>query len=301
MLGESPGSARLVSRLMSPRSTSLLSTLAIAVATLAATLATQAPSYATEATPPKNPPVEAPFTIASYNVLGFAHTAPGGSRRNFADGYKRTSWAIRSLENQGVDVVGLQEFQPQQYAKFLELTEGAWQVYRVGANSVAWRTRLFELVAGDTVTIPYFDGVATPQPVVRLRSKKSGQEIVVISVHNPADARGPAQKWRNKATRKEIAKVAGLRSQKPRVPIFMTGDMNDREKYFCPFTESGAMHAAAGGSHTAAGGCVYPSSRAHGVDWIFGSKGVSFAQYAVVRSKLVQRTSDHPLIVARAR
>lgn len=248
----------------------------------------------------KNPPVEAPFTIASFNALGYGHTAPGGNRKGWADGYTRTRWAIRALTGHGVDVVGLQEFQPEQHAAFLKNAGGAFGVHRVGANAVAWRLSAFSFVSATTVTIPYFGGVPTPQPVVRLRSTVSGQEVVVISVHNPADARGPAQRLRNIATANETAYVAALRAEKPRVPIFMTGDMNDREEFFCPFTESRVMRAAAGGTHTTKNECVYPPTRAHGVDWVFGSKGVTFSGYVVDRSSLVARASDHPLIVAEA-
>lgn len=246
----------------------------------------------------KNPPVQSPFTLASFNALGYGHTAPGGNRKGWADGYTRTRWAIRALNLHHVDVVGLQEFQPEQHAEFTKNTAGTFAVHRVGANAVAWRTSAFAFVSAATVTIPYFGGVPTPQPVVRLRSTVSGQEVVVISVHNPADARGPAQRLRNIATANEVAYIDALRAITPRVPIFMTGDMNDREEFFCPFTASGVMRAAAGGSHTSAG-CTYPSTRAHGVDWIFGSKGVTFSGYTVDRSRLVSRTSDHPLVVTK--
>ena len=54
------------------------------------------------------------------------------------------------------------------------------------------------------------------------------------------------------------------------------------------------MVAARGGTHN--GGCRPGRPRA--VDWIFGSQGVQFTHYVEDRSRLVDFTTDHPVVTA---
>ena len=81
------------------------------------------------------------------------------------------------------------------------------------------------------------------------------------------------------------------------LPVFITGDMNERDSYFCRMTGGAPMVAARGGSHN--GGCQPGNPRA--VDWIFGSQGVTFSGYFEDRSRLVDRTTDHPVVVSQVR
>ena len=55
------------------------------------------------------------FRVSSFNILGYDHTTGGrGSKKGYADGAQRMKWAVQILKSEDVDVVGLQEFQPQQ-------------------------------------------------------------------------------------------------------------------------------------------------------------------------------------------
>ena len=81
------------------------------------------------------------------------------------------------------------------------------------------------------------------------------------------------------------------------LPVFITGDMNERDSYFCRMTSGAPMVAARGGSHN--GGCRPGNPRA--VDWIFGSQGVAFSGYAEDRSHLVDITTDHPVVSTSVR
>jgi endonuclease/exonuclease/phosphatase (EEP) superfamily protein YafD len=165
-------------------------------------------------------------------------------------------------------------------------------------NIVAWKSSRFSLVTGRSLLIPYKRGSLVPMPVVKLRDKQSGQQFWVVTVHNAPGKSKKARTSRARALSKQIALTRQLVAAGD--PVFMTGDMNDRVGYFCRFTASGQMRAAAGGSN--AGSCSPPKARIAQIDWIFGSKrNVAFSGYGFVRSPLVRRTSDHPLIVARAR
>ena len=243
------------------------------------------------------------FGIASFNALGDSHTRPGGRVAYYASGATRTGWMVTLLNRHRVDVVGLQEFQPAQHRALrkraggtFSIFPGAKQAQRNKQNAIAWRSSKFSLVKGFTVPITYMNGRKVPMPVVRLRAKATGQEFYVVTVHNAPGRFPAAARHRAAALRQEVALTKRLLNQG--VPVFLTGDMNDREAFFCPYTRQVRMHAAAGGTNR--GACNPPPGRIARVDWIFGSRDVSFRQYRFVKNSLVRRTTDHPLVVARA-
>ena len=253
---------------------------------------------------PTQPPISSGssgLVVATFNTLGASHTTASGKRPTMASGATRTRWALRLLDAYAVDVVGLQEFQAPQRRAFHLYGRGTYATWSPAGdteNSVAWRRSTIELLSASTVGIPYFNGHQRRMPVVRLRVRATGQEFYLANFHNPADtSRFPHQaRWRAEATAREVRLVASLgRSQ--RVPILVTGDMNERASIFCRFTASGQMTAAAGGSHQ--GSCQPPQRP--GIDWIFGStRGVRFSSYTVDNSRLVDKTTDHPLVLTRA-
>ncbi|MGZ4468575.1 MAG: hypothetical protein ACXVXB_08840, partial [Nocardioidaceae bacterium] len=124
----------------------------------------------------------------------------------------------------------------------------------------------------------------------------TGLEVYVANFHNPASVPRfrDQQHWRDVATGMEISLVNTLH-QETGLPVFVTGDMNERDEYFCRITAGTGMVAAAGGSNT--GSCAPP--RPIGIDWIFGTPGVQFSGYTVDRSPLVQRTTDHPVVISQ--
>ena len=86
------------------------------------------------------------FRVSSFNILGYDHTARGGSKKGYADGALRMKWAVQLIKSHHVDVVGLQEFQPQQYAKWVKKASSQYDIFpgyieTVGflRNSIAWR------------------------------------------------------------------------------------------------------------------------------------------------------------------
>ena len=263
---------------------------------------------------PASPPPVAPtptlaptldFVISSFNVLGSSHSAPGGTRPSMAPGKTRIRWVARLLASRGVDVVGFQEFQLDQARTFLGVTNGRYDVYpgtRLGGkgaqNSIAWRTDTWEAVDTGTIPIPYFNGNRMPMPVVLLRNRETGLTAYFANFHNPGSTRNhPNQgRWRRMALLQEVALVKRLMANSDH-PVFLTGDLNERDEAFCTVTGRTAMIAANGGSHS--GGCRPP--RAIGIDWIFGSAGVTFSNYRADRSRAVNRTSDHPMIVSNVR
>ncbi len=242
------------------------------------------------------PPVVA-FRMASFNILGSSHTGRGGHSPGMASGTQRVGGAIAILNRHAISVVGFQEFQPDQRAAFQRQAPG-WAVYpglslgrRAGENSVAWRADTWQLVKPGLVNIPYFNGRIRPMPYVLLRHAQTGVLAYFSTFHNPANIGGNMQQHRNEATRRQIHLFNQL--ERTGIPQFVTGDMNERDVYFCKVTGATPLIAAAGGSND--GGCSPP--RPSQIDWIFGSPNVIFTGFVADRSPLVRRTTDHPVVV----
>lgn len=240
------------------------------------------------------------FRVSSFNVLGAAHTEAGGTRPEYARGETRMRWAMSVLRSANVSVAGLQEFEQPQHAAFQQAAPG-WDVFpglKRGrsslANSIVWRSDVWQFVRGETINIPYFHGQPKPMPYLLLRHVGTGREVWFTNFHNPASVRGPAAHWRREAVARESALADRLAASG--APVIMTGDMNDRAAFFCPMTARSQMHAANGGSTGAS--CNPPPNMR--IDWIMGSAGVSFSGYEVRDDALVDRTSDHPAIIASA-
>lgn len=245
----------------------------------------------------------ADFVVSSFNVLGSSHTA---GRGGMGPGTQRMRQTVSLLAHHGVDVVGFQEMQGDQYRELLRVAGGTYDVYPGAAagplgieNSIAWRTSEWTAVQTSTVQIPYFDGNRRPMPYVLLKHNVSGRYAWFANFHNPATnpKRGNNDRWRALATTIEIQLAQRLIAETG-YPVFITGDMNEREQYFCRLTGSAPMIAANGGSHE--GGVCRPPGYPMPVDWIFGSDQVTFASYYRDESAFVRRTSDHPMIVAQA-
>lgn len=240
------------------------------------------------AVPAGAPLAEGAEPVATFNLLGHSHTAPGGNRPGWAPSAQRTRAAVDLLERHGVTLAGFQEFQPPQRDAFLTATAGRWRVWHPPgdtANAVAWRTDRWSLVDATTVSVPYFHG-DRPMPVVQVQHA-SGARLWVLSVHNPADARGPAAAKRAEALRRELAVVDRLAAQG--FPVLLLGDFNDRGPFYCTVVAAGLTVAQPGGSSRP---CRVP--RPAYVDWVAGTPDVTFTGWRAVPARGI---SDHPLIV----
>ena len=245
----------------------------------------------------RSQPVE--FRVASLNVLGASHTGVGG-RPGFPGASTRMDMAIAALRNNAIDVVGLQEFESSQYGMFTARA-GEYSLYpglSLGDKSVrfniAWRSSMWKMVEAHTLSIPYAGGSRIEMPVVLLESIATGRRAWFANFHNPADTPnlGNNARWRSEAAGIEISHLTELRATGG-YPVISTGDYNERAEIFCRFTAGGVFSAAAGGS--TGGSCSPPSGMQ--VDWIFGSTGVSFADYRVTD---IGRATDHNLVHSQA-
>lgn len=240
------------------------------------------------------------FNVISFNALGYSHTARGGDRRGWAPGTVRMRSVVGILQAQDASVVGFQELQGPQYATFHAMAPDfqSYPGWTLGSqplqNSIAWRTSDWELVRAQTTPIPYFYN-RVPMPQVLLKNVHSGREVWFANFHNPADKFHPAQGARVAATAAEATMTRGFVDDG--YPVVITGDMNERESFFCRISALAPLHGADGATRDA-GGChtVSPTP----VDWIVGSTSVGFSGYLRDTSTESRRLSDHYLIKATA-
>ena len=135
-------------------------------------------------------------------------------------------------------------------------------------------------------------------PVVLLRNKVTGVEAWFANFHNPATNRKHpnSTKYRRQAVAIEAALANRLIAESDR-PLFITGDMNDREKFFCAMAGGAPMKAANGGSFKA--GVCTPPPYPMPVNWIMGAKKRGkFSNYVRDDGTLVNKITDHFVIRA---
>jgi endonuclease/exonuclease/phosphatase family metal-dependent hydrolase len=239
-------------------------------------------------------PVE--FDLASFNVLGAVHTAPGSDADHYAPWRMRAEWTGQYIQQRGLDVVGLQEIETHQMSALMRATRGEFDAWpglelpkRAVQTSLIWRKDMFEAVKRSTLTIDFMSW-QHPVPVVQLRHLATGRTFWVMNVHNAPRA---WEAQRDAATRDEIALINKLRREGEKV--FFLGDMNERDETACRVFAETDLVSPAGGSNN--GRCSLPQNRR--IDWIFGPPDVRYSNYALDRSPLVAQSTDHFVPQAR--
>ncbi|MDP2775627.1 MAG: endonuclease/exonuclease/phosphatase family protein [Nocardioides sp.] len=237
------------------------------------------------------------FVLTTFNILGSQHSAPGGPAAHFAPGRIRTEWAAPLIASYGSSVVGLQEIQRDQLSALDRALGGAWEFWPGAAlggqgvpQSLMWKSSVWSPTFKGSITVPFM-GKTRPQPVVRLQHAETGREIYVLNVHNsPRDAQGREDE-RDKAMAIEAQAIRELR--KDGIPVFLVGDLNEKEEAFCYFSANAGMISASGGSYSA-GSCRAP--RPIRVDWIFGTPDISFSGFRLDTGPEVRRITDHAVL-----
>lgn len=238
------------------------------------------------------------FTIGSFNVLGSQHSTRTGDKPGFPSAAWRTPAAVGVMRAHGVDILGLQETQPDQLNTLQRLTGyAAYPGYAFGANetdnSILYNPAKFSFVSGSHFTI-HFMHADRPQTILRLRDKATGREFYVLNMHASAGFTGQYAVTRRAGHLIAAATVNRLKADG--IPIFLTGDMNDRADFFCRVVPLTGMVSFMGGS--VSGGC-HPPPRMD-VDWVLGWGGVTFSNYWQDRSTVLRKVSDHFFVSAVA-
>ncbi|MGN6250611.1 MAG: alkaline phosphatase family protein [Marmoricola sp.] len=265
------------------------------------------------ATPVPAPEVPTTVRVASFNMLGASHTDGSHPRRGYATSAVRMGYAAQIIRSYGLDIVGMQEFQYPQWRAFEDQLGSTYDVYPGGdqnpgikgvsqadasENSIAWNTTEWTALATQAEPIYYFGGRRNKvMSSVLLRNNTTGRELWVINSHPPADTAGNAQRWRDADVVLEKALVSRLEQDYPGVPVISVGDKNDKDRYICPVMSGTDLRPAAGGEVDGSR-CTPP--RNWTVDWVSGNSDVAFSGYTSLRTALVRRTTDHPVVFADA-
>lgn len=238
------------------------------------------------------------FTIGTLNVLGSQHTGPHGDDHH---GWPSASWRTPQeaayIKRHGVDVVGLQEAQPDQLNGLMRLTGfKAYPGYAFGSqntdNSILYDPDKFEFVSGTSFKIVFMHG-PRPQTVLKLRDKQTGREMYFINMHTSAGHDPGHTATRHAGMATAVGYINSLK--KEGLPIFVTGDMNDRAPFKSRVLGPADLTAPIFGPwHQRIYGPGWLA-----VDWIAGSPSVEWSDYWVdILQK--RKISDHYFITAHA-
>lgn len=235
------------------------------------------------------------FAIGSFNVLGSQHSTPRGQKSNYPPASVRTPRAAALAQKHGVDILGTQELQEDQLNSLtahtgMEAYPGhAWGAAETD-NSILYDPAVFEFVDGGSFHITFM-GRSRPQAVLRLRHRETTRELYVVNAH-PSAGGGKYAAERARGHDTIAAKVRELRASG--LPVLLTGDMNDREAFYCRVVANTDLTASNGGG----AGCA-PPPQPMPVDWVVGA-GVSWSGYQRDTTPVDQKTSDHFFISATA-
>ncbi|WP_139978212.1 hypothetical protein [Nocardioides litoris] len=242
------------------------------------------------------------FVVSSFNILGASHTRGPGARRGFGSAEARLGGQIELLDAKGVSVAGLQESQGPQISGLLGRTGDTWGIFpglQLGElaadNSIIWRQAEWTLVQAETSQIPYFGGRPREMPHVLLEHRETGRRVWFGNYHNPANIGG--NEAGNRARALAIEADLSRRLSADGTPVVITGDMNDRGAFACPFAAQSGM-VSADGAKDEGGQCFTP--RQMNVDWIWGTRDLTWTGFLTDYQTEDRKLSDHPMITATA-
>ncbi|MCL2543067.1 MAG: hypothetical protein FWE71_11505 [Nocardioidaceae bacterium] len=240
------------------------------------------------------------FRIATYNALEEAHTGPYHDADGYAPTRLRNEWVVRTMINQGLDVIGMQETSTEQVSQILRAAGRS----RLAAfpdpakdkvypeTSIFWNPQKFALVKTGTIRTMFRDK-PLPRPFVKLRDRRTGRELWVMSIHNAGWNRPEKRKV---AERAQLAKIAHLQQS---APVFYVGDFNEKQPAVCRVLKQSTLSSATGGHVTASGKCVPPQHMR--IDWLFGPSTTQWSGYQYSRQPMVRLTTDHGVASASVR
>lgn len=243
--------------------------------------------------------------VASFNVLGYNHTEPGGSKPWYANGRDRMRMATKLIKQQRFDAFGMQELQVPQWEVFRNQLGSSYRMYpsnELGSapmqNSIAWNYKDWYAEQKNTIAVPYFHGDKIRMPYVLLRNRETGGKVYLYNSHHAADTQGNASRWRTKAIELEAALINRLKKAHPSIPVISTGDKNATNKYICPIMQKTGIVPANGGGYSN-GKCHMPTLPAHPpINWVSATSRLRWSTYQALRNATVKKITDHPVIIA---
>jgi hypothetical protein len=261
--------------------------------------------------------------IATYNVQGASHTSKDPNDRD--SWQNRIEKVYRLIVANHFTVVGLQELEPVQRKRLVELLGDDWGISPAKAtygdspavdarNSIVWDKRQVEAVEESDLDMPlYFDKNRKQIPLVKFQLVRSpDQQFYVANTHDPAHPEYAAERLANAS--QHAADADKLVAEG--LPVFFTGDFNsgyalrsegnitagnDRDNLtWCVMTVSGSMVDGYDASRPEPrlGYCPQATSDELGVnpvDHIFESVGLPGTSWHQIKGRSVTG-SDHSVV-----
>jgi hypothetical protein len=185
----------------------------------------------------------------------------------------------------------LQEFQGVQQKVWRGLNP-LWRIHGKKDNAVVWLRSKFHPVDFGHLNVPYFHGNEKPMPWVVLHDRKTGQLLAFLSTHNPANVRGPAERWRVEGWEREV-EWAKDQLRRGVDAAIVVGDKNAGPKVYKPFVEQR-------GGKVSGIPADFPNTPGNGIDWIAGWGDVDFTRHKTSKTPRIARMTDHPVVQAVA-
>jgi acid phosphatase len=188
------------------------------------------------------------FSLATWNL-------PAGRKPGYTSAQQQWQLATQSIQKNNVDIIGFQEIGRGNF-NYLKSNLAGYGSYPASfparearlcsvSESIFYNESQFKFVKGDYVTYPRYPwpaancgnngetakrGLANA-PIVWLQDKSTGQQIIVMNIHNEANvpAAGNTSPALNRYQSNQIfvRKIQELKQGNPGIPVFLTGDFNE--------------------------------------------------------------------------
>lgn len=251
----------------------------------------------------------ASLRVGTFNLKGAAHTGKQGP-----DGWlARIKLSEKAVEDNKVDVVGFQEFEPPQRDYMRKNLQG-YSISRHGkeSDSIAWNSEKFTKVDQGTWRTEYFGVSSIQEPWVKLRSKETKQELYFMNVHDPINRGGKNATNAGSRYRNAMKHLAEIKRLQTKAPVILVGDFNSgfnrstgsgatsyNTLAYCMFIKNGTLRNAYNVAKKRAEKCPLNAPRSEGfIDHIYVSKGLEVPGFKKTKSGFQSNGSDHPLMIA---
>jgi len=256
------------------------------------------------------------FRIASFNMRGASHTdGPGRDEPTTSTSTwkNRAALSLRTITENNFDIVGFQEFEPEQ-RDYIKKGLPNFKISKNGkaSDSIMWNGDKFTLVDKGTWRTKYFSSsksINIDEPWVKLQDKATQQEFFVLNVHDPINRGSTNGETRYQNALKHVQLINQLKSQ---APILFTGDFNSSyslrspndnaisasQLTYCVLTKDGLMNDSYDLSLNRKVKC--PNKPKKGtpnyIDHIYLSPEIKIGAFKEIKGGYTKNGSDHPTV-----
>jgi endonuclease/exonuclease/phosphatase family metal-dependent hydrolase len=210
------------------------------------------------------------------------------------------------LQQNKVDLVGFQGLRPAQYDSFKSAAGPTWADYGTTwgkaalSTTVAWRTDIWTLVSGSSLTTPQANGGAARRPYVLLLNRVTGRQVYLVNIDNAANRPGtkhPDQSAaRAQATQLQATLVSQLHAGGTPVVLVGTPSEPTPSRYYCALTRTTPVATSAGGPAGPRTTCTPPARL--GVEQIYATTDSALSNHTVLTTRTARTVATTPPLMS---